>query len=255
MAVTLLCLFAGQYQANVAPAQANATVPVQNLDMSRPSGDLAKLAAKLEVAFGGPQWTPAVSNGFSQLLYLFMAGVQDSFQDPLSNSLQSVAVDSATLVGPANRRLLQQVGPIAHLLSNKRDYQGITCKIPCVSIRRADLTALASHKVYADQTDDLQLGGTAAHQRRLMAGNYSMYNVALQIGCNSTAVQRVADALSIVASNPANLVRLQQYCGPCSISTEHVIPAPSGPCWAFFCSVDTPCSFLQGTIRRGHPLS
>ena len=116
--VTLLCWPAVQYQANLAPAQANATVPVQNLDMSQPSGDLARLAAKLEVALGGPQWTPAISNGFSQFLYLFMAGVQDTFQDPLSNSLQSVAVDSAALVGPANRRLLQQVNPTERLVTS-----------------------------------------------------------------------------------------------------------------------------------------
>ena len=96
---------------NVAPTSGNSTVPVQNLDLTRPPGDLAKLAANLRVAFGGSQWTPAVSNGFGQFMYLFLAGVQDSFQDPLSNSLQAVTVENATLAAPANRRLLQQVGP------------------------------------------------------------------------------------------------------------------------------------------------
>ena len=96
---------------NAAPTQANSTVHVKNLDMSRPPGELAKLLANLEVAFGGPQWTPAVANGFSQFIYLFLASVQDSYQDPISNSLQAVTVDNATLVGPGSRRLLQQVDP------------------------------------------------------------------------------------------------------------------------------------------------
>lgn len=104
---------------NVGPTQANSTVSVMNLDLSRPSGDLARLAANLEVVFGGAQWTPAVSNGFSQFMYLFMASVQDSYQDPISNSLQAVTVDNATLVGPGNRRLLQQVDPTQHALTQK----------------------------------------------------------------------------------------------------------------------------------------
>ena len=105
----MLC--AGTYALNMAPTAGNSTVPVQNLDLSRPPGDLAKLAANLEIAFGGGAWSPAVSNAFGQFMYLFLAGVQDSFQDPMSNSLQSVTVDNATLVGPTNRRLLQQVHP------------------------------------------------------------------------------------------------------------------------------------------------
>ncbi len=107
--VTLLCWCAGTYRLNVAPTTGNSSVPVQNLDLTRPPGDLAKLAANLEVAFGGGAWSPAVSNGFSQFIFLFLNGVQDSFQDPISNSLQGVFVDNATLAGPTNRRLLQQV--------------------------------------------------------------------------------------------------------------------------------------------------
>ena len=107
--MTLLCWLAGTYMLNVAPTQGNSTVPVRNLDLSRPPGDLAKLAASLEVAFGGGAWSPAVSNGFGQFMYLFLADVQDSFQDPLRNSLQAVTVDNATLVGQVNRRLLRQV--------------------------------------------------------------------------------------------------------------------------------------------------
>ncbi len=41
-----------------------------------------------------------------------------------------------------------------------------------------------------------------------MAGNSTLYNVGLQISCNATAVQRVADALTAVLSNPSNLVSL-----------------------------------------------
>ena len=77
--------------------------------MARPPGDLAKLAVKLEVAFGGTQWTSAVSNSFSQWLRIFLSAFSDNFQDPLANSLQSLNVDSATPSGQATRRLLQQV--------------------------------------------------------------------------------------------------------------------------------------------------
>ena len=60
------------------------------------------------MAYGG-QWTPATSNSFSQMTLLQLRAFSDSYQEPLSSSLQNATVDSATLLGPANRRLLQQV--------------------------------------------------------------------------------------------------------------------------------------------------
>ena len=62
-----------------------------------------------QVAYGG-QWTPATSNSFSQMALLQLRAISDDYQEPLSSSLQNATVDSATLLGPANRRLLQQVG-------------------------------------------------------------------------------------------------------------------------------------------------
>ena len=69
-----------------------------------------------------------------------------------------------------------------------------------------------------------------------MAGNTTLYNVALQIACNSTAVQRVADALSTVTSNPSDLVSSQihepallymVFCSCCRIGdpVREVVPA------------------------------
>jgi hypothetical protein len=43
----------------------------------------------------------------------------------------------------------------------------------------------------------------SVHERRLLqAGNYSFYSVALGVGCNASAVQRVADDLQGVYSTP-----------------------------------------------------
>lgn len=62
----------------------------------------------MQVAFGG-LWSPAISNSFSQFTYIFLASYTDDYQDPLNNSLQYAKVESVTLIGPATRRLLQQV--------------------------------------------------------------------------------------------------------------------------------------------------
>ena len=71
-----------------------------------------------QVAYGG-QWTPATSNSFSQMVLLQLRAISDDYQEPLSSSLQNATVDSATLLGPANRRLLQQVR-IHHCCSRLR---------------------------------------------------------------------------------------------------------------------------------------
>jgi len=106
----LLMWLAGTFDTNKPPAKPNTSIiPIQNLDIARPPGDVAKLAVNLEVAFGGTQWTPALSNSFSQWLRIFLGAFSDSFQDPLVNSLQSLNGDSATPSGQATRRLLQQV--------------------------------------------------------------------------------------------------------------------------------------------------
>ncbi len=69
------------------------------------------LHAPVQVAFRGV-WSPAISNSFSQFTYLFLASYMDDYQDLLNNSLQYVNVESATLIGPATRRLLQQVSAL-----------------------------------------------------------------------------------------------------------------------------------------------
>ena len=61
-----------------------------------------------QVAYGG-QWSPATSNSFSQMALLQLRAFADDYQEPLSSSLQNATVESAVLLGPANRRLLQQV--------------------------------------------------------------------------------------------------------------------------------------------------
>ena len=63
-----------------------------------------------QVGYGG-QWTPATSNSFSQLALLQLRAFMDNYQESLSASLQNATVDSVMPLGPANRRLLQQVRP------------------------------------------------------------------------------------------------------------------------------------------------
>ncbi len=79
------------------------------------------------MAYGG-QWTPATSNSFSQMALLQLRAFPDDYQEPLSSSLQNATVDSATLLGPANRRLLQQVR-LPHFCSRPRAVcrDGLSC--------------------------------------------------------------------------------------------------------------------------------
>lgn len=55
-----------------------------------------------------------------------------------------------------------------------------------------------------DHPRSVQGGHLASGRKRrlLQAGNYSIYNVALAVGCNASAVQRVADDLHGVYSSP-----------------------------------------------------
>ncbi len=119
---------AGTFDTNKPPAKPTTSIPIQNLDIARPPGDLSKLAVNLEVAFGGTQWTSAVSNSFSQWLRIFLGAFSDTFQDPLANSLQSLNVDSATPSGQATRRLLQQVNhAVIIVLSSSSRLHSQTC--------------------------------------------------------------------------------------------------------------------------------
>lgn len=61
----------------------------------------------------------------------------------------------------------------------------------------------------------MQGGETPGGRRRLLAGNHSAYSVVLSIGCNASAVQRVADDLQDLISTKRLEVLFTSLLRPC----------------------------------------